>query len=159
MISGIYNKKNQYHIRLFGIPFVIGNSNSNSNSSSNPRHYRQSSRSPDSGTGYKYVIQNTANSGISPLPGGGHARILMKDQIFFVRGTEKIGNLKQTICDEFAMLMKGIEKYNANEILLFVDGYGMIDDLSDSSILNKTLKSIGVSGSRSGYYILVVITK
>ena len=85
----------------------------------------------------------------------------MREHVFFIYvGNKTVNILKNTICEEYDRLNAGKmvnNKYNVKQIILVLDGYGFINDMMDTTVLNKTLSQIGVEQgeNNTGYYITV----
>eukprot|EP01084_Bolivina_argentea_P038200 70633_1 len=138
------------HLRLFGVPLLDDN-NEIIDLEINISNEKQ----------YKYEIENKYNSNLQPKPGKEDCRVLMRQHMFFVNvGHKTINVLKNMICEEYDRLNQGNDnynKYNAKGIFLIVDGYGLVNDMMDTSVLNKTLSQIGAKQGKhnTGYYIIV----
>lgn len=143
------------HFKLYGIPYLDDNNKEIEIDNNNDNNLKT----------YKYEIKNNFSSNLSPKPGKNDARILMRDHIFFINvGNKTISVLKNIICEEYDRLNEENEnednnkyKYNAKQIILVLDGYGFINDMMDTTVLNKTLSQIGVKPGQNntGYYITV----
>ena len=109
---------------------------------------------------YKIDIKNDYQSKLQPKPGIGDARIQLREHIFFINTENKtFKQIKQTICDEYNRFTFGDNTYQPKQLLLIESQFGLINDMIDSTISNKTLKQIGVKNgqNKTGYYITVAI--
>ena len=89
---------------------------------------------------------------------------MMREHIFFVNIENKtVLKIKQAICDEYQRFNKGSDHHNIyqpKQLLLIEDSFGLINDLMDCTVLNKTLSQIGVKHGpkNSGFYITVAFS-
>ena len=153
--NGKESKFSLTNLKLYGVPYLDDNNKEIELDTNGNKGNGGSNQ-------YKYEIENKFESELSPKPGKGDARVLMREHVFFINvGNKTVEILKNTIIEEYDRLNAGSSlnnnKYNPKQLILVLDGYGFIKDMMDTTVLKKTLPQIGVKqgNNNTGYYITV----